>query len=1353
MSSVRYISRQLSWHDKDGKKHSVSDDDLVGIDQPLIILGPPGIGKTTLMERLGKANGARFVRATSFLREDDKPIQGTTRIVIDGLDEVAAVKEGDPLQNVLEKLNRRGQPRFILSCRSLEWRGVTAKNDILEDYGATPLELMLEPFTRDDAVEVLSKDHDVKNVEAAIRGLDEANLWDIYANPLTLGFVSAILNAGGEMPGSRAALYEHAVKQLRLERNERLKQTDLARLPEDAALDAAGAAMAVLLITGKSALRNAASNDVEEVVPITELADIADVNNISAALGSNLFKPDSSNPIHVVPLHRTIAEFLGARWLSKHVDKSDHKKPVIARLLGLISADGGVPASLRGLHAWLAHFSPVDLGPKVIEADPYGVLRYSDADSLSLQQARQVLTALKALSEDDPWFRSGDWREFSAKGLMQSALQGDIESLLNDKATSFHLRSLLLESIKGSALALLMKDELLRIVRDPDQTYHERSACIDALIALNNSNINWPEIVRELTVLADENSTRLATNMIMHVGFGSFDDELIADTAIGETGLNASSRAHRSRSVGELYILGRRIPETRIIGVLDALVGQLPAVRDPIDAARHANDDGKRELANLVVTLIARQIEHEPRAITSNQLLSWLLLDNRWYNHENDERKVISRHLEENEELRRDVQRLVMFEGGYGKSPFEGYFNLSRIIHGLRVQNEDATVFLKEMSDGIAVGDVDLWRRLVNQFRSDKGVPIEIQSIARPYAKDDTSLTEFLTSTKRRKLEDWEKQERRRLRQREKRQQAARETNRNIFLENIEALRAGEFRWIVNPGKAYLGWFSDLNRESPPIDRLAEWLGDDLRDAALDGFEAVLHRNDLPTVQQIAESYAQSMEWGVVYPMIAGAAERLAKDKDFSDLKSELISAIAIALEQSLIEQDHRVEGLLSSLKAELNKRDSAYEAYIRRMFEPHFREKSKHVTGLYTFLRSDDERALALRLSAEWLTTFADLSLDIEDELVRCLINGPAEAREENQSMLSAVVRNRLANNSLDEATKVFWRSVQFAIDFEQAITSTPPITEGNRALLWSHTDWFHDRYREGENKPVASVHQLKWIVEQFRSVWDVVPQPNSGWSGDKNPWDATGRIEWAIGKLATDASVDATQALADLRAMPNDGYTPMIQNAIARQRRVRLEAHFETPSLAELKAALANDKPKSATDVQVVIIDALDDLQSRLRGHPLNPVNNFYDDNGGPRTENKCRDQMLLALDTLPFGIQSPSEVAMPQGKRSDGAFTYGEFAIPLEVKGQWHDDVWEAAATQLDRFYTIDHKAASKGIYIVLWFGAQAPAGRKLKAPPENVARPQTPEEMRASLIALLPDYRRGDIAIFVLDVTRP
>jgi hypothetical protein len=64
---------------------------------------------------------------------------------------------------------------------------------------------------------------------------------------------------------------------------------------------------------------------------------------------------------------------------------------------------------LRGLHAWLAvHLDLPEHVDRLIDTDPYGVLTYGDAASLTRSSCAHLVNTLGKLSEAEPWFRSGN---------------------------------------------------------------------------------------------------------------------------------------------------------------------------------------------------------------------------------------------------------------------------------------------------------------------------------------------------------------------------------------------------------------------------------------------------------------------------------------------------------------------------------------------------------------------------------------------------------------------------------------------------------------------------------------------------------------------------------------------------------------------------------------------------------------------------------------------------------------------------------------------------------------------------------------------------------------------------------
>ncbi len=54
--------------------------------------------------------------------------------------------------------------------------------------------------------------------------------------------------------------------------------------------------------------------------------------------------------------------------------------------------------------------------------------------------------------------------------------------------------------------------------------------------------------------------------------------------------------------------------------------------------------------------------------------------------------------------------------------------------------------------------------------------------------------------------------------------------------------------------------------------------------------------------------------------------------------------------------------------------------------------------------------------------------------------------------------------------------------------------------------------------------------------------------------------------------------------------------------------------------------------------------------------------------------------------------SERRADELKRADLAFARPTVQLPMEVKGQWHAEVWGAASAQLDAQYLIDWRSES-------------------------------------------------------------
>ena len=88
-----------------------------------------------------------------------------------------------------------------------------------------------------------------------------------------------------------------------------------------------------------------------------------------------------------------------------------------------------------------------------------------------------------------------------------------------------------------------------------------------------------------------------------------------------------------------------------------------------------------------------------------------------------------------------------------------------------------------------------------------------------------------------------------------------------------------------------------------------------------------------------------------------------------------------------------------------------------------------------------------------------------------------------------------------------------------------------------------------------------------------------------------------------------------------------------------------------------------------------------------------------------------------------------------------------MPVEIKKNSHRDLWSALRRQLIGKYTTGRATSGYGIYLVLWFGADATT-----TSPDGY-RPDAPEELRRRLAQELTSDEARKISVIVIDVTKP
>jgi hypothetical protein len=1252
---------------------TVDEDWLLERTEPLVILGEPGMGKSVLLMQLGSQDLALPITARAFLREPDPAalLGNRQTLVIDALDEVAAAKDSDPVHEVLKHLALAGRPRFILSCRVSDWNGAPSRSDIEETYAAKPLQLNIEPFSDGDALAYLTDCLGAERARQVMSHYSEKGLSELFGIPQTLRLIADASRGDGELPETRADLLEKACRQMALEHNERRGQ----KVDADALLDAAGAMATLLILSAKDAVSaRAGANLADNDIALSELMRLPEADAAEHVLGSRLFvaAPGDRRFTYV---HRTIAEYLAARWLGQQVERAERPQLLTRRLLELIRFCGGVPASLRGVHSWLAKFSE-SLTFEVITTDPIGVLRYGDPDGLTADQGRAMLQALDQLVERDRNFRANDWSWMRAKGLVQPALEAEIRSRITSRDVPFELRSLLLECLAGSDLVPKLQTELRAVMLDPALTFGERRRAADCLEELPRTALDWPSMVNALVAQKDAHSTRLAVELMVELSDIDFDADDYSAAVLANSGilLNAEERklgdyAH-SHYNGDLNRLRSRVPDALVTSVLDKLAIVLLPQRKDNDWHNPEFSGTRGEIASFAIHLIRRQIDLG--GASPRQLFEWFNSMERGHSGNEEDRKAVAAKFEADDALRQAVQNYVLLQLKPAYAFWDWAYRLGQLSWGLRLSDEDRRTLLKDVVARNDPNDRERWKSLVLGLRDQGRVPKSVQKLARPYAKDDPELLAVLVSKhERRKMEDWEKNARRRDREQKKRRDAQLKSHRDSHESHLSEIERGDFGWIINPAKSYLGHFSDIDRKLSPHDRIASWLGEEVAAAAERGFEAALFRSDRPSFSLIVERYAKGERWNDFYPILAGAALRFVNGSGIADLDDDVVASIAVIEDHEMHIVDEAFKGFRDTIGIELRSRSAFYESYVRQRFEPHLANRNTHIDGFSRFTRSPSEQPLSVRLCLEWLARYTDLPHEIERHMAECIIYSLQFESEEMAKSLLPIVEQRLAVGFLEPASpkarkgkkekprvtvtplyadpqqprrewEGYWTALLFLLDFEAAKARLPVIDHNNRGWLWFLTNFYFDRYGDRKHIPSVDVPRLTWIVETFRSYWAYTEHPRSS-EGDRNDWDATQRIESAVFRLAANPAPEAAIALQRLLAAPEDGYTAGIRTAVARQHQVRVEASFRPLKQAEIISAVTDGPPQTVDDILAIACDELDQLQAQIRRSNTNMIRQFYD-NGEPKGENDCRDTMLnLLRPRLPHGIVWIPELSM--------------------------------------------------------------------------------------------------------------
>ena len=1343
------------------------------------LLGDPGSGKTTAFQLECEACGADalLVPARDFLAFEPtshREWRGKT-LFIDGLDEVRAGTSDArvPLDAVRRNLDGLGRPRFRLSCREADWLGT---NDRTKLDGVAPdahlTLLRLDPLTDSDVEEILEADPRVGDPREFILEAQERGVDGFLANPQSLELLVEVVSGAGSWPASRLQLFEEACRRMARELNDEhvaasARSGGAARVATsgpvlEEVLDAAGRLCAIQLITGAGGYAQASSQEGNDLPAFDRCALQWDTalgsaerstsrsELLRAALATKLFRGWSRGGL--CPVHRHVAEFLGARYLARLIRGREPGRGLPARrVLALMTGgDGFVVTQLRGLSAWLAAQCR-DARRDLVERDPIGVCLYGDVSRFSTEEKRGLLESLE-LQTTRLFLVSRMAAAFSP--LVTPAMEPAFKDTLTDPRLQEHQSFAWFVShilAHGSRLPGLAST-LLGIVRDSTWRPDVNTAALDAFLHNHPNGQEKTDTLRAL--LADVQAGRVEDP----------DDDLLGIllTALYPGELPPSDvweyfslPSNRTRLGAYYYFWGRTVvrqcSDCHVAEHLDALAARLDAVGPVL-----------RELLleDLPVDLLVRGLEAHGDRIETRRLYDWLGVGLVSIAHEYPKAGDAPRRIRSWLEHHPESQKRVLAEGLHRAESDPRPIRLAAydVWPRLYGSNLPADFGLWCLHEAVAASDPRiaefLLERAVAAVIEQRGHEGLSMGVLIDHTRNDSVLADKLAELRR--PDDTERPLQRHTRlARERREEDERRRGEWIaHLRSREgALRANRSspRLLHQIAAAYFGRLREAEGKDPLV-RLRSLLFDNERlvETALAALRGAIRRDDLPDVGEIISLREKSQEHYLALPFSAGLAELDRTGQDVSLHLDDRQMRIALAFRYCGVSHDEpawyqRLLAADSDLVADV----------LTRCAASALRAGREYVPGLHELARSENHANVARVASLRILRSFpirctTEQLVDLNYLLWSAL-------RHADRESFAQLIDPKLSRQSMNVAQRARWLAAGFVLSPEIGWEKVRAFTKHSERRIRELAAFLGDSH----DAPVWIDRLGTTGLQVLVGLMGVSFGPDTSPPGEATmvtpAMEASGHLRRMIHRLAESPTRDAGAALDALASDESVvRWRDELVHARDRQRVLHRDATYRHPEVEQVCRTLNDGSSANAGDLAALVRERLNEIGVRMQTGNDNGWRLYWNEEAHrrpfePKHEESCRDALLRDLRPhLPDEVDAQPEGRYANDTRADIRIACRDFQISVEIKRHYHRRLWSAIRDQLIAQYTTDPATGGYGIYLVLWFGEAA--GRRTPPPPSG-PRPDGPDALRARLEEeLTPDEARR-ISVCVIDVSAP
>lgn len=1322
----------------------------------VVMLGAPGAGKTTTFKQEAKEQAGCYVTARDFVTFEDLPEWHETTLFIDGLDEMraGASDQRTPFDRIRAKLDRLGRPCFRLSCREADWFGASDRSH-LEYVSSTGkvLVVRLDPLSDNGIREILGHHQNIEDVEDFISTAKRRGIDALLENPQTLEML-AIAVAGDSWPETRTRTFESACMKLVSELNPEHQLAAPLRYSAAELLDAAGCICALLLLSGRARCAATAGQTDADSISLSKISGPSQ-EILIRTIHTKLFKVEIGL---AEPIHRHIAEFLAGRYLAGLIDNG---LPVIRILTLITGEDGGLVSELRGLAAWLAAHNRT-ARDEIIKRDPQGVVLYGDVKRFSTADKCQILTRLEQEAERDSWGIANNWELAPRWGdLATSDMENAFLDLLLDGTASNARQSILntvLTAICQGAAIPGLRPALMKLVRDEKRPSWIKELALDAYIKQaqggNPAKQELQNLLEDIhSVVVSDPNDQLLGSLLRH----------LYPLDLSPSKIGRYLRMPKNENFLGVYVffwtsifLRETQEPDQAAQALDSLV---ECWRNGIpENQSHRLLSPVRKIPQLLLGTYLQQLNTNS-GLDIQRLFSWLQLSvnaggygnfgegaqavKDWFSHHPDQYKAI---------FKMAVDRSVPF---WQVDSFLFHATPPRDFASWCIDQA-----LKEGDNNLTLEYLDKAMGLLDAGQESDD--LSKKALKRRLAERPDLLNHYRKYLIRQQQSsgqqsEWERRDLERQQRAEEEQKKRSEQWRNVVERHATELRAN----CAPPGllhqlaKAYFDFFLDIDGNTGR-ERLLSLLGGDerLADLVLGSFRESTKRKDLPQASEIFRLSTQNQQHHLALPFMAGCTElanKLSVGQPPLDGNGVRL-ALALHFDATLSANDNWLR-----LKPILIRQSDVVAESLVQVFRVTIRRGGEHCNGLYSLADDPGYSEVARIAAPQLMEAFPNRCKVRQLKMLKQILVAALQHCEEGTFL--KVVEKKLDLKSLNTAQRVYWLAARL---LRCPQSTTAPLTKTlTKALTGPGGE------RQTTHLAAFLTKELNpWITNLDMDTKELLvqaigklymPYPDGGARWISEAEDA-GRplVHNLVEQIAATPTKQAAKVLERLAEHPTlCHWHTRLRHAAHEQREVRREACFIHASPHQVQRTLNNSGPANVADLAALVVDHLTELGRRIRHGETSDWRQYWNTNSAtrptePKHEGLCRDALLsdLLLSLMPLGINAQPEGQYKNDKRADIRVFYEGLNVPIEIKNNYHRELWTALHDKLIGQYAKDPGANGHGIYLAFWFG---PEWTEVTSPKGE--RPKTAAELQRSLSDTLSRAEARKISVLVIDVSKP